>query len=59
MDEDYIRALEFGMPPAAGVGFGFDRLAKLLTNQHSIRDVLFFPQMRPQAEGDTDDSEQN
>jgi lysyl-tRNA synthetase, class II len=48
MDEDFVRALEYGMPPTAGIGFGIDRLTMLFTGQASIQEVLFFPQMRPE-----------
>ncbi|WP_317166824.1 amino acid--tRNA ligase-related protein [Sphingobacterium sp. B16(2022)] len=49
IDQDFLRALEYGMPPTSGMGIGMDRLTMLLTGQTTIQEVLLFPQMRPEA----------
>ena len=52
IDQDFLRAWAYGMPPTSGMGIGMDRLAMMLTDQHSIQDILFFPQMKPEKKAE-------
>jgi lysyl-tRNA synthetase class 2 len=58
IDQDFLRALQYGMPPTSGIGIGIDRLVMLMTGQTTIQEVLFFPQMRPEKKVIKDKAEQ-
>jgi lysyl-tRNA synthetase class 2 len=58
IDQDFLRALEYGMPPTSGMGIGIDRLTMFMTNNLSIQDVLFFPQMKPEKAAETNDPDE-
>ena len=59
IDQDFVRALEYGMPPTSGMGIGMDRFVMLLTGQESIQEVLLFPQMKPEVKAKSETTEKD